>query len=134
MRRAYPAPPQGPSRLRSGASVTWCGPGPRLAGIGDVTRFENPRRLCSWAGLTPRLRESDAHTQRGHITKMACGGREPDRPLGRFHLEVIMTILGGLDIHRAQLTYDYLDVGTGEVHTGRITPTDRDSLGVWLRR
>ena len=27
------------------------------------------RRLCSWAGLTPRLRESDAHTHRGHITK-----------------------------------------------------------------
>ncbi|HET6918276.1 MAG TPA: IS110 family transposase [Jiangellaceae bacterium] len=40
-----------------------------VAEIGDVTRFDNPRRLCSWAGLTPRLRESDAHTQRGHITK-----------------------------------------------------------------
>jgi transposase len=39
------------------------------AETGDVTRFDNPRRLCSWAGLTPRLRESDAHTQRGHITK-----------------------------------------------------------------
>ena len=40
-----------------------------VAEIGDVTRFDNPRRLCSWAGLTPRLRESDAHTHRGHITK-----------------------------------------------------------------
>jgi transposase len=40
-----------------------------VAEIGDVGRFDNPRRLCSWAGLTPRLRESDAHTQRGHITK-----------------------------------------------------------------
>jgi len=40
-----------------------------VAEIGDVTRFDNPRRLCSWAGLTPRLRESDSHTQRGHITK-----------------------------------------------------------------
>jgi transposase len=40
-----------------------------VAETGDVTRFDNPRRLCSWAGLTPRLRESDAHTQRGHITK-----------------------------------------------------------------
>jgi transposase len=40
-----------------------------VAEIGDVTRFDNPRRLCSWAGLTPRLRESDTHTQRGHITK-----------------------------------------------------------------
>jgi transposase len=45
-----------------------------VAEIGDVGRFDNPRRLCSWAGLTPRLRESDTHTHRGHITKMACGG------------------------------------------------------------
>jgi len=40
-----------------------------VAEIGDVSRFDNPRRLCSWAGLTPRLRESDAHSHRGHITK-----------------------------------------------------------------
>jgi transposase len=40
-----------------------------VAEIGDVTRFDNPRRLCSWAGLTPRLRESDTHSHRGHITK-----------------------------------------------------------------
>ena len=40
-----------------------------VAEIGDVGRFDNPRQLCSWAGLTPRLRESDAHTHRGHITK-----------------------------------------------------------------
>ena len=40
-----------------------------VAEIGDVSRFDNPRRLCSWAGLTPQLRESDAHSHRGHITK-----------------------------------------------------------------
>jgi transposase len=40
-----------------------------IAEIGDVERFKDPRHLCSWAGLTPRLRESDAHTHRGHITK-----------------------------------------------------------------
>ena len=40
-----------------------------VAEIGDVSRFDNPRRLCSWAGLTPRHRESDTHTHRGHITK-----------------------------------------------------------------
>jgi transposase len=40
-----------------------------VAEIGDVGRFANARRLCSWAGVTPRLRESDAHTHRGHITK-----------------------------------------------------------------
>jgi transposase len=40
-----------------------------VAEIGDVGRFVNARQLCSWAGVTPRLRESDAHTHRGHITK-----------------------------------------------------------------
>ena len=45
-----------------------------------------------------------------------------------------MTILGGLDIHRAQLTYDYVDLATGEVHTGRITPANREQLRRWLER
>src|SRR5688572_27958914 len=40
-----------------------------VAEIGDVTRFDTPDRLCSWAGLTPRHRESDTHIQRGRITK-----------------------------------------------------------------
>ena len=40
-----------------------------VAEIGDVHRFRDARHLCSWAGLTPRLRESDAHTHHGHITK-----------------------------------------------------------------
>src|SRR5215213_394653 len=30
-----------------------------VAEIGDVTRFLSPDRLCSWAGLTPKHRESD---------------------------------------------------------------------------
>jgi transposase len=40
-----------------------------VAEIGDITRFAHPARLCSWAGLTPRHRESDAKVSRGHITK-----------------------------------------------------------------
>jgi len=50
------------------------GIGPVLAAviaaeIGDITRFSCPARLCSWAGLTPRHRESDLKVARGHITK-----------------------------------------------------------------
>ncbi len=50
------------------------GIGPVLAAvitaeIGDVTRFRNAAQLCSWAGLTPRHRESDTKVTRGHITK-----------------------------------------------------------------
>ena len=38
-------------------------------GIGDITRFRHPARLCSWAGLTPRHHESDTTVVRGRITK-----------------------------------------------------------------
>jgi len=44
-----------------------------------------------------------------------------------------MTIVGGLDIHRKQLTFDYADTETGEVKTGRIAPADRAHLAEWLR-
>jgi transposase len=40
-----------------------------VAEIGDVGRFANARQLCSWAGLTPRHRESDSHITRGRISK-----------------------------------------------------------------
>lgn len=40
-----------------------------IAEIGDVTRFPSPKRLGSWAGLTPRHRESDTTVIRGPITK-----------------------------------------------------------------
>ena len=40
-----------------------------IAEIGEVTRFPGPGQLCSWAGLTPRHRESDVHLTRGRITK-----------------------------------------------------------------
>jgi transposase len=49
-------------------------------------------------------------------------------------LEVTVTIVGGIDIHRAQLTYDYVDLATGEVETGRVTPASRGQLRVWLER
>ena len=40
-----------------------------VAEIGDVDRFEGAPALCSWAGLTPRHRESDTTVHRGRITK-----------------------------------------------------------------
>jgi transposase len=40
-----------------------------VAEIGDVHRFPSARQLCSWAGLTPRHRESDTCVRRGRITK-----------------------------------------------------------------
>ena len=40
-----------------------------VAEIGDVGRFDSARKLCSWAGLTPKHRESDEVVHRGNITK-----------------------------------------------------------------
>ena len=45
-----------------------------------------------------------------------------------------MPIVGGLDIHRKQLTFDYLDTVTGEVKRGQIAPADRAHLRAWLTR
>ena len=45
-----------------------------------------------------------------------------------------MSIVGGLDIHRRQITFDYLDTVTGQVQRGQITPADREHLRAWLAR
>ena len=45
-----------------------------------------------------------------------------------------MPVVGGIDIHRAQLTFDYVDLDTGEVVRGRIAPADREQLRPWLDR
>ena len=44
------------------------------------------------------------------------------------------SIVGGLDIHRKQITFDYLDVATGEVSCGQVAPADRAHLRAWLAR
>jgi transposase len=40
-----------------------------VAELGDVTRFSGAPAVCSWAGLTPKHRESDLHVHRYGITK-----------------------------------------------------------------
>jgi transposase len=44
-----------------------------------------------------------------------------------------MAIVGGLDVHRKQITFDYLDSNTGEVRRGRI-PGSRLALREWLAK
>lgn len=45
-----------------------------------------------------------------------------------------MAIVGAFDVHRGQLTYDYVSTETGEVLRGEIRPADRQRLRVWLAR
>jgi hypothetical protein len=45
-----------------------------------------------------------------------------------------MAVFLGLDVHRAQITFDALDVDTGEVQTGRVRPANRDTFARFLAR
>ena len=48
-------------------------------------------------------------------------------------LEEAIMIIGGLDVHRAQITFDYIDTDTGVVSRGQICPATRLALRGWLR-
>jgi transposase len=43
-----------------------------------------------------------------------------------------MSIIGGLDVHRRQITFDWVDRDSGQAHRGRIAPATRAGLRVWL--
>jgi transposase len=43
-----------------------------------------------------------------------------------------MPIVGGLDIHRAQITFDYVDLRSGEETRGVIRPATREEFRRWL--
>ena len=45
-----------------------------------------------------------------------------------------MSIVGAFDVHRRQLTFEYLDTGSGELKQGRVVPADRQHLREWLAR
>jgi len=48
--------------------------------------------------------------------------------------EALMSIVGGVDVHRKQLTFDYVEQETGQWERGRIAPADRQHLAGWLTR
>ena len=45
-----------------------------------------------------------------------------------------MSIVGGLDIHRHQVTFDVLDTVSGQAWLGQVRPADREHLRAWLAR
>ena len=65
-------------------------------GIGDITRFRHPARLCSWAGLTPRHYESDTKVVRGRITKQGS------RPLRWALIEAVQRTPAGTPVRQAR--------------------------------
>jgi transposase len=108
-----------------------------VAEIGDITRFPGPAQLCSWAGLTPRHRESDTHVTRGHITKQgsrlvrwaaveAVGRQRGPTPIRAFHHHVAerrnSNGIGRVAAARKLLTLVYYGLRDGNIralaHTG----------------
>jgi transposase len=45
-----------------------------------------------------------------------------------------MTIVGGVDVHRAQITFDWVDHDSGETGRGRVAPATREMLRAWLEQ
>ena len=73
------------------------GPVPVAAGgIGDITRFRHPARLCSQSGLTPRHYESDTTVVRGRITKQGS------RPLRWALIEAVQRTPDGTPVRQAR--------------------------------
>lgn len=60
-------------------------------------------------------------------------GRETRRRQKLTELEEVpVSIVGGFDVHRNQITFDYLDTETGEVRTGKIRPATREAVRAFL--
>jgi transposase len=82
------------------------GIGPVTAGIffaeiGPIDRFPTARHLTSWAGLTPKHRESDTHVHRGSITKQ---GSKLVRWAAIEAVQKTPSTAGWLIAHRSRLT------------------------------
>jgi hypothetical protein len=45
-----------------------------------------------------------------------------------------VSIIGRLDVHRAQITYDWIDTDTGQTRQGQLAPASREHLRGWLER
>jgi transposase len=100
-----------------------------VAEIGDVSRFSHPKQLCSWAGLTPKLRESDTTSYRESITKQGSRlvrwsaveavsryhGGAPIRASYRRIAERRGTNIGRVAAARKLLTLVYYGLRDGEI-------------------
>jgi hypothetical protein len=45
-----------------------------------------------------------------------------------------MQIVGALDVHRRQITHKTLDLASGDLRRGRLSPATRESVREWLER
>jgi hypothetical protein len=43
-----------------------------------------------------------------------------------------VSIIGGLDVHRRHITFDWIDTDTGQTRQGQLAPASREHLQGWL--
>jgi hypothetical protein len=105
-------------------------------GCGHLTALWSPampRHPRGYCHLTPPDRRSadTGHARNGHIGKFACRravrvGSDDGRALSIEAEGALMAIFVGLDVHRAQITYDALDTASHRYRGGADWP---DSSG-----
>src|SRR6266851_5558554 len=100
----------------------------RLAGKDRTDKDDMLRPACGWLSWQsePVRIGGTSPAQAHHVVSRTNRSRSMRRSL--------MPIVGGMDIHRKQITFDYLDLVTGEVQRGQIVPADRAHLRAWLGR
>src|SRR5215211_2393036 len=114
-------------------------PAPTPNGAGPKAR-PTARSDAAWSATWPASstgawRPTPALTlHRWHVsgTPPLGAARWPHRIARREPEEVPMAIVGGLDIHRRQITYDWVDTDTGQARHGRIQPAPVSSYGPGL--
>ena len=98
-------------------------------------------RFHLYEPMAPSHRVEDPRHQTAHLPPLRWGQLQPSRR-GQFRLispsvmfqeleEVPMTMVGGFDVHRKQITFDYVD-DDGLVRWGQIRPATRKTLRGWL--
>ena len=102
-----------------------------VAEIGDIEPVRPPGEavlLGRADPAPPRVRHHGAPRADHEDGMWRPQPRPPFPRVGAERGEVVVPVVGGIDIHRAQLTFDYVDVDSGEVFRGRIAPADRAQL------
>src|SRR5258708_4019839 len=72
----------------------------------------------AYAARTPAAQEKDPLCRQ--VSRSGAGGGP------------VMAIVGALDVHRQQITFDWVDHDSGELGRGRISPADRVGFRKWL--
>jgi len=82
-----------------------------IAELGDLTRFDHPRKLMSYLGLVPSEHSSGGHRRRGSITK--CGNGRARRLLieGAHSYRYSANISTDLQKRQEPLSKEIVDIG-----------------------